>query len=196
MVRSQHSRSVPPNATCDAGGVLGGRASRVLLVAIGVALVAAVGGFLVRRADETSVGAGRPPEDLADLLGCTGVEPYGGYDAIDRGGASMNGITCTAGTVSVQIFERAPLGDGDTSDEPYASAEGGSVENINRLVGGGQVGPPGCLGWLLIGETWFLVADDEAFLERAAETLGGVEQAVQPAYTFLSYELPGCDEAR
>ena len=97
-------------------------------------------------------------------LDCAGVDVLDSMDAPVRGGASTGGIACTIGPDEVHIFLRAPIGDGDDANKSYADAQGGSLENIDRLVGTGDSQP--CLS-LLVGRDWFILANNEETLRKA-----------------------------
>jgi hypothetical protein len=88
----------------------------------------------------------------------------------------------------MDIFER------EEQRDPSASGHlmGGAMENIDRLVGSGESSTT-CPAWVLVGETWFIVADDEAALDSAEQSLGGSVRTVEPASPPFSYAVPGCD---
>lgn len=132
-------------------------------------------------------------EELAGELGCDRVEPLDPMDAPIRGGASTGGIECLVGPDEVHIFVRAPIGDGDDSDTSYADAQGGSLENIDRLVGTGDPRP--CLS-LLVGRDWFILANDEELLRSAEDSIGGVERPILRATPPASYVGPGGCQAQ
>lgn len=132
-------------------------------------------------------------DEIAERLGCTeNLEEVDYFNAPIRGAAATRGLRCFTDTGDqLHIFERASLGDGRT-DQPYAYAQGGSLENIDRLIGTGE-SRPGCVSWTLIGDSWFLLSDNQDTLLAAAEELNGEVRPVQPASPPASYLAPGCD---
>jgi hypothetical protein len=131
-------------------------------------------------------------EQVASDLGCGEVEELNEMIAPIRGGAAVRGVSCRKGTVEVDIFERSPVGDLDQSDETYAEAQAGSLENIDRLFGPGATDDP-CRGWMLVGDAWIVVASDEALLKEA-EADGALVGAVRPVQVMsppASYSAPG-----
>ncbi len=129
---------------------------------------------------------------LAARLGCSDVVPFDGLVGPIRAGAAASGVRCVLDGSSVDVFERAPFGDG-RPNQPYAVADGGSVENIERLTGAASTAvPDACIAFLLIGERWFVVAQDQAAVDTAKGRLGGKVRDVKPLTTPVSYQLPGC----
>ena len=116
--------------------------------------------------------------ELARSFGCEVFRPISSMDAPIRGGAARAGVACMIDSVTVDVFDRP-----DPDDD-----RGGSIEHIRQLVG--ATGVASC-GWLAIGDAWFLVANDRATLERAAEMLGGSVVELHPAFPLASYQMPG-----
>ena len=191
MRRSGGRRATRHDERVQGGGLR--RRDRVVLVIVVVA--AAVGGGLAATGgpDEPRREGLADLEELAGELGCGRVELLDAMDAPIRGGASTGGVSCSVGSNEVHIFLRAPIGDGDDSDESFADAQGGSLENIDRLVGTGDPRP--CLS-LLVGRDWFILANDEGLLRSAEDTIGGVERPILPATPPASYVGPGGCQAR
>ena len=161
-----------------------------LAAAVGLLLGAACSDGDGSSGGEDTTDRSMSVERLARELDCEGIEEIHQLNAPIRGGAAVRGISCRTGTVGVHIFERAPVGDLDDPDESYASAQGGSFENIDRLLGTG-VDDARCRAWALIGDTWFVVASDEALLTDAAESLDGDVRPVTVVSPSASYEVPG-----
>ena len=126
-------------------------------------------------------------EDLAAELGCGGVRELDHLDGPIRGGAATRGVACAIGPDEAHIFQRAPLGDLDPS-KSYADRQGGSLENIDRLVGTGATAP--CLS-LLVGRDWFILANDDGILRKVERSIGGVERSIVRATPPASYVGPG-----
>lgn len=85
-----------------------------------------------------------------------------------------------------------PWGDVDDESKGYAYRQGGSLENIDRLVGTGEVGQPECQAWMLVAESWFILADEETALADAEDVLGGAIRSIAPVSPPASYDPPGC----
>jgi hypothetical protein len=131
-------------------------------------------------------------EDLTQLAGCEGIRRFDALPAPGpiRGGAATEGAACTVEGIEAHLFVRA-----STEPPPPGSLdfpEGGTVENIDRVVGTGVDG--GCRSWVAVGETWFALAEERDVLERIAEALGGAVREVLPTGPPASYGPPGCPE--
>lgn len=137
-----------------------------------------------------------PRRNLRDRLACTEVEEIDYFNAPIRGRAATGGVSCAVGTARLHIFARAPLGDVDDESIAYGYRQGGSLENIDRLVGTGDVGSPECQAWMLVAESWFILADRETALADAEEVLGGgAIRSIAPVSPPASYDPPGCRTA-
>lgn len=130
--------------------------------------------------------------DVAQSLGCMDTQEISYFNAPIRGAAATEGISCETEDAVVHVFERAEVGDLDDSDEAYAFAQGGSDENVARLLGTGETGPPGCRSWVLVTEDWFVVSDNEDLLAALRDKSGDPARSVAPASPPASYVPPGC----
>lgn len=121
---------------------------------------------------------------LANELGCEPVQPLDDMIFPLRSVAARAGVGCRIGDATLHIFER---------DTPYANhPEGGSLAEIDRSLGA-DVSDPSCRTWVLVGDKWFIVADDEAMLADAEADLGGSVRPIQPVSPVVSYPgAPGC----
>lgn len=179
-----------------------GRSSKLAVVVLLAVLAVGCGDDGGTATNASATGAGRTdpalptsPTDteLADAIGCSTTLDFGVDQPMVaplRGEAASDGVACTLDGTEVHLFVRAPIGDLDDSDESYASAQGGSVENIDRLVGTGE--DAGCASWVAIGETWFALASDPDVLSSIADELGGSVREIVPAAPPASYVSPGC----
>ena len=124
------------------------------------------------------------PTRLADELGCEPVHPLSDMIFPLRGVAARAGVGCRIGDATLHIFER---------DTPYPNyPEGGSLAEIDRSLGA-DVSDPSCQTWVLIGDHWFIVADDEGVLADVEAELGGSVRPIQPVSPVVSYPgAPGC----
>jgi hypothetical protein len=124
------------------------------------------------------------PTRLADELGCEPAQPLSDMILPLRGVAARAGIGCRISDATLHIFER---------DTPYPNhPEGGSVAEIDRALGA-DVSDPSCQTWVLIGDKWFIVADDETVLSNVEAELGGSVRHIQPVSPVVSYPgAPGC----
>ncbi|HEV2808983.1 MAG TPA: hypothetical protein VGV93_01125 [Acidimicrobiales bacterium] len=129
--------------------------------------------------------------EVAQSLGCMDTQEIDYFNAPIRGSAATEGISCEIEDAVVHVFERAELGDLD-SDEPYAYAQGGWDENIARLLGTGETGPPGCRSWVLVAKDWFVVSDNEDLLAELRDESGNPARSITPASPPASYDPPGC----
>ena len=115
--------------------------------------------------------------ETADKIGCEIVQEVA-YEALPiRGGAAVRGVTCTIGDATLDVFERS-------------SGTGGSLENIDKRVGT-RPDEQGACGWLLVGESWFIVTNSRPAAVDAGEVLGGAVREILPVSPFVSYEVPG-----
>lgn len=165
----------------------------VVLVIVLVAIAAGAGLALTDGSDEPRRQSLGDLEELAAELDCATVDLLDSMDAPIRGGASTGGISCLVGPDEVHILLRAPIGDGDDSNKSYADAQGGSLENIDRLVGTGD--PQPCLS-MLVGRDWFILANNEEILRKAESRIGGVERPIVRATPPASYVGPGGCQSR
>ena len=116
-------------------------------------------------------------KEIASDLDCEVVQEIY-YEAYPRrGGAAVRGVTCTIGDATVDIFQRS-------------RGEGGSLENIDHVVGTVREEQDAC-AWLLVGESWFLVTNTREVAVEAERTLRGVAREILPASPYISYEVPG-----
>jgi hypothetical protein len=117
-------------------------------------------------------------------LGCEPVQPLDDMVFPLRSLAARAGVDCRLGEATLHIFER----DSANPNHP----EGGSVAEIDRSLGA-AVSDPSCHTWVLIGATWFIVADDEVVLADVEAELGGSVRPIQPVWPVVSYPgAPGC----
>lgn len=131
-------------------------------------------------------------QEVAHSLGCVDTQEIGYFNAPIRGAAATKGISCATEDAVVHVFDRAEIGDLDDSDEAYAFAQGGSDENVARLLGTGETGPPGCRSWVLVTEDWFVVSDNEDLLAALRDSSDDPARSVAPASPPASYVPPGC----
>jgi hypothetical protein len=162
------------------------RAGR-FVVAVFVALAAVGVGCRALR-NRYSEAETMSAEAIAVRIGCTVEREIDALEAPIRGGAASRGIACAKGDVEVHVFERAPVGDLDDSDESYASAQGGTLENIDRLLGTHPT--TGC-AWLAVGGSWFLLSPDRRIAQAAGKQLGSQVREPQRTTPPASYQPPG-----
>lgn len=138
-----------------------------------------------------TLSSGSAVEEVADALGCESVEDIFGYEAAPiRGLAATRGVTCVVGDAEVDVFDRAPVGDLDDSDESFASAQGGSDENVSRLLGLG-VSDASCVSWGLVEDEWFVVSDSEQLLRDLRTDVDDGSGEVVVMSPPASYAPPG-----
>lgn len=155
-----------------------------LLVVLLFGVVAVFLGLRADDGDDADTPEDRPAPTAADIaadLDCGDVRELAFENAPISGRAATGGVACSIGDSEVHIFDRAPLGAGD------GGARGGRLGNIDRLVG---TSGTGCLS-LLVGPTWFILANEEQILTGAESTLGGAERAIVRATPPASYVGPG-----
>lgn len=140
----------------------------------------------VTKTDET-----RSAKQLATALGCTGATALEYENSPIRGAAALSGVACSLGTAELHVFQRHPLGDSERKDIAPAWRDGGTVENIKRLVGAGNT-TQGCSAFLLIGDEWFVTSSNRDALDDVRDKLGGEVEPIVQATTPASYVLPGC----
>lgn len=99
----------------------------------------------------TDIDAGTP-QALAESLGCEDVSELHSMFAPIRGAAATSGISCTIEDEAIHIFARAPIEDSTAT----GFEQGGTVENIRRLLEANAV-DPGCELAALISDHVFVV---------------------------------------
>jgi hypothetical protein len=138
----------------------------------------------------TNDAAGRASEgidassaaSLADTLGCEDVSELDGMLAPIRGNAATSGLRCTVDGEVLHIFARAPIGNASA----HGREQGGTVENIRRLVGAVTVDPT-CEPAVLISDDLFVVGSTT---DQLAD-LGIAGEAPIPASPTVS-DLEDC----
>ena len=123
-------------------------------------------------------------KEFADRVECADIADLDPTIAPIRGQAATRGISCTADGEVVHAFDRAPPG--DPSAGRYAAQQGGSVENIRRLVGAEQP-DPGCDVHLLISDELFLLGGSRDLMLELAESADLSVEPVVPASPTVSY---------
>ena len=123
-------------------------------------------------------------EEFADRVECADIADLDPMIAPIRGQAATRGISCTVAGEVVHAFDRAPPG--DPSAGSYAAQQGGSVENIRRLVGAEQP-DPGCDVHLVISDELFLLGGSRDLMLDLAESADLSVEPVVPASPTVSY---------
>jgi hypothetical protein len=112
-------------------------------------------------------------DEVVELVGCTGATPIDPMAAPIRGGAATAGVDCGG----AHVFERAPV------------ELGGTDENIARLVG--AEAPTPC-AWLVVGMSWFVLAEEQSLAERVAAE---PERVIGSSPSFSYLGPGGCGSA-
>ena len=150
-----------------------------------VILVAAAAALVLLRSDGSSEGRDPTAREVAAALDCAITLDLDYFNAPIRGGSAVGGVACaTAEGGELHIFDRAPIRDGQ------GAAQGGTLSNIDRNVGTSDDDPAGCLA-VLVGPSWFVVANEDRVLDEAAEVLGGSERPIRRGGPPVSYPGPG-----
>lgn len=102
-----------------------------LAVGVGVVLIVGCGG-----SDTPNIDASTP-ESLAESLGCGDVSELDPMLAPIRGRGATRGISCEIDGETIHVFARAPIGDPNA----VGWGQGGTDENIRRLLGADAVDP-------------------------------------------------------
>jgi hypothetical protein len=121
------------------------------------------------------------PESLAESLGCVDVSELDPIIAPIRGRGATGGISCKFDDETIHVFARAPIGD------PNAVGwdQGGTDENIGRLLGADAVHPSCELG--------VLISDDVFVVGTSADRLadlgvpGDEPIPVSPTVSYLDH---------
>lgn len=133
-----------------------------------------------------------PPRTLDEVVtraDCTDVEELDELIAPIRGRAATAGIECTSDGARFHVFQRAP--EGDPSDPTPASREGGSLENIRRLLGV-ESSSGGCTAYLAVTDDIFVLAETDAQLENFAGRVDiSYDPPATPATPPASYSVCG-----
>jgi hypothetical protein len=117
-------------------------------LATGLAVVFIVG---CGGSDDPDIDASTP-ESLGESLGCENVSELDSMLAPIRGRGATTGISCEIDGETIHIFARAPIEDLSA----VGWGQGGTVENIRRLLGADAV-DPSCELAVLIGDDVFVV---------------------------------------
>jgi hypothetical protein len=167
----------------DAGGSIWG----------GIVLGAGVVSFLLGcgagsddpdRSDQLAVDASSP-EAIAESTGCGHVSELDSMVSPIRGMAATRGIRCDIDGEVLHVFARAPRG--DPAAGSYAAQQGGSLENIYRTLGGGELAQSSCSVALLVSDHVLVLGRSEAVLSG----LGIPGEGPVPVSPTVSY-LAAC----
>lgn len=120
------------------------------------------------------------PKSVAESVGCENVSELDSMVAPIRGNAATGGLSCEIDGETVHIFARAPIG--DTSAPGWT--QGGTVENIRRLLGADAVDPT-CELALLISDDVFVVGSSADQLTDLGVP-GEEPIPVSPTVSYLS----------
>lgn len=122
------------------------------------------------------------PEAMAETVGCDRASELDPMLAPIRGNAATRGLSCEVDGEIVHIFARAPIG--DTAGAGFT--QGGTVENIRRLLGADHVQAT-CELATLISDDVFVVGSSAELLAD----LGLPGEAPSPVSPTVSY-LDAC----
>lgn len=136
----------------------------------------------------TTLPADASLRKIAAAIGCTDTAELSDLLSPIRGGAATSGLACVAAEGGVHLFARSQEGERGAE----GSEKGGTIGNIDRLMGTEYERDPKCRVDVLVGEGYFAVSDTPAMLDAIARIAGHVERGLTAATPTVSYLMYPC----